>query len=477
MSEFRNPYNFIPLGKPMGGLLRQDAPAGHDRYHEDKWSGRITVQIETLTPLLIPDAASAEVERSGNAKGHKTFDIRKSSDGFPLLPVTAVKGVLRSAFEAVTNSRLGVFGKHKVPFRRMKAREALALVPVRIVKTGQVLNAELLTGTNGGLPRPKRDAPLYAAWLPLRPAVALRGWQTTYRHGDAVTIRVERVIHPRCEFWEVVDMAPGHGATVNAAAARNARYRLPNPAQRNTFNGYVFRSGRNIDRKHDERVFLIPPGGVRHRLPLAPEVIDRWQKLIADYKDPNRRSGPPLVRSHHVTSPGSGTLNTGDLCYALLGGSPGALHIAEIYPVMISRDLGWQSPAQVLPEDLHPAPDFDHFSPADRVFGWVRQGGKGGKGAYKGQLRIRSVDCNDENAIETFNNPLPLAILGQPKISQSRFYVGKGDGLPLDRGADTATAAISLEPPRKLPLPAKGLSASCGNGPYQGLLGSRQGRG
>jgi CRISPR-associated protein (TIGR03986 family) len=49
-----------------------------------------------------------------------------------------------------------------------------------------------------------------------------------------------------------------------------------------------------------------------------------------------------------------------------------------------------------------------------------------GKGAYKGNVRIGSVTCltPSDQAIEQFGTPgLPLAILGQPKPQQARFYV------------------------------------------------------
>ena len=113
---------------------------------------------------------------------------------------------------------------------------------------------------------------------------------------------------------------------------------------------------------------------------------------------------------------------------------------------MISRELGHVSPERMLPDKLHPAASLDNLSPADRVFGWVNQNGKG---AYKGQLRIHSIQCR-ESAVEEFNPPLPLAILGEPKEGQARFYVGKEDGSPLHQNADTGkTAYFEKTNPKK----------------------------
>src|SRR5262249_10344629 len=63
------------------------------------------------------------------------------------------------------------------------------------------------------------------------------------------------------------------------------------------------------------------------------------------------------------------------------------------------------------------------LSPADRVFGWVSQSGQG---AYRGNVRVGPVICESSpaDAVERFpGDGLPLAILGQPKEQQARFYV------------------------------------------------------
>ncbi len=128
---FHNPYNFISAPPPNRGHreLGHHAPAGHDRYHPDKWSGRIHIRIETKTPLLLPDAAKATTD----SHKHKTFPLRRGADGNPYLAPTSLRGALRAAYEAVTNSRFGVFEKHGTPLaRRMEAGEGLAMVPARV---------------------------------------------------------------------------------------------------------------------------------------------------------------------------------------------------------------------------------------------------------------------------------------------------------------------------------------------------------
>jgi CRISPR/Cas system CSM-associated protein Csm3 (group 7 of RAMP superfamily) len=211
---FHNPYNFVPA--PPRTTAHPDLgdrkPVGHHVLYPDLYTGVIRVRMTAKTPLLIPDAANV-VDCPND---HKSFPLRIDADGKPYIPPTSIKGMLRSAYEAVTNSRLSVFVGHE----------------------------------------------------------------------DRLTYRV----------WD-----------------RETR------------------------------------------------------------KAPKR-----------------------------------------YYDV---------SPYDLLSTSLRPATSVEQLSPADRVFGWVNQKGKG---AYKGQLRIGPVICKTpkEQALETFGTPgMPLAILGQPKPQQVRFYV------------------------------------------------------
>ena len=77
-------------------------------------------------------------------------------------------------------------------------------------------------------------------------------------------------------------------------------------------------------------------------------------------------------------------------------------NVLGLYPVTISRDLFPEKPADLLHDSLHSATDYKALSPADRVFGWVHQQGKG---AWKGQLRIQQAVCEiGSQAIEHFGN-------------------------------------------------------------------------
>ena len=69
---------------------------------------------------------------------HYIYRTRRAADATPLPHGAGIKGSIRAAYEAITNSRFGVFRGHDVPLaRRMQPAEAAQLKPARI-NAGQI---------------------------------------------------------------------------------------------------------------------------------------------------------------------------------------------------------------------------------------------------------------------------------------------------------------------------------------------------
>ena len=479
-AAFHNPYNFIPAVPPAMGTegayatgIEQGAPKGHDRYHEDRWTGRIRIGLEAVTPMLIPDAGSAETR----SDGHKTFDLRTGRGGGPYLPPTSLKGALRAAYEAITNSRLAVFTGHEDRLaHRMEARGGLSVVPARVTDDGDGI--ELWLGDRREVTA--KPATMYAAWLPRY--VPRRGGLDRHAvrypdgelpaHRDAVTCWLQLYEYVRGFYWRVI------------AIGRKGRDALPKPqpsrwGSRNhrpvggepllRVDGHVCVTNQNIGGKHDERVFFTTPDQRPRRVAADMEDLGKaWRELIANYQkthedDLKKRKEPPdrflghepgkTAWSRHVYTPEDRELEAGTLCYAKMDGNA----VVALYPVMISRELADVPPSALLPPELLPAKlepaakgdvtthaqRFRQLSPADRVFGWASQAGDG---AWRGQLRIGPITCETavERAIDRFADPLPLAILSTPKPQQARFYVGKDkEGTPQADHLSKAEAAYA----------------------------------
>lgn len=480
---FHNPYNFVPAlqpiahGKDVDNPLAQGAPAGHDRYHQDLWSGRIGIALEMVTPLLILDTARSETQ----SNGHRVVDLRTDATGRPLLTPTSLKGALRAAFEAVTNSRLSVFQGHDTPLaRRMDARTGLAMLPARVTDDGKGIELWLGTAT----PTPQTDrpqGPMYAAWLPRyrkgqggTAPFAVRYPDTRLpRHGDHVTCwlqlfvrRDKRDSRRDFQYWRVVAIGRhGQEPPKEPSPAKGYGAHEPVPDQPLLLaQGHVCITNQSNERKHEERVFFVTDSASPELALPSPERMTalrkNWEQLIADYqrihqddvKARNRKhqrydayfknddgDQPALSRQTYIEK--DRHLRPGTLCYALRNPETGDIN--GLYPVMISRDLADCPPDALLPDSLKPArlgrgrahsDRFAQLSPADRVFGWASQKGDGG---WRGQLRIGPIRCETppDDAVHRFPDdmPLPLAILGSPKPQQARFYVARDKtGQPQD---------------------------------------------
>ena len=475
-SRFHNPYNSIPaLPAAAAGGLRQGPPVGHDRFHEDRWSGRIEISLEAVTPLLLLDTVNVDVDENS---GHPTYNVRTGPDGKPEMAVTGLKGALRAAYEAITNSRLGVFKGHDDPLAyRMDARSGLGMVPARVGKGGKSL--ELWTGTSTPRSdgRPAPGEPMFAAWLPaykrdrnnkVRCGIAYSDG-TWPKHGDPVVAVLQRREKRRFDrrknkdvhsfyYWCVTSIRRPTDTACGTFEPRDTPHHKTQTDPPISVKGHVFVSNANIGTKHDERVFFLPEkanpeiaclsGGFDDLAKAYGALVRNYQSIHKEELRKRKNSGQApddylggepgqTAWSRHIYTKRAETLKPGDLCYARLKNGK----VIGLYPVMISRELSGTAPANLLDESLRPAGKLEELSPADRVFGWVRQGGDG---AFKGQLRIRKISCDTpkERAIETFDQPLPLAILSTPKAQQARFYVGQSREKPVAQDAGREKAKI-----------------------------------
>ncbi len=235
---FENPYNFVPASPRDTNhpTLGDAEPAGHHRYHPELWSGRIGVELTTCTPLLVPDLGRDSVD------GHRVYGLRLDEDGVPYLPPTSIKGALRSAYEAMTNSRMGIFQGLSEPLAmRHVAQSGADVVPVRVSDDGTSL--ELLTGTSSLTSNgpPSAGQPQCAAWVPYYSTQRLlRRGRSLVRHGNRVWARIQEWQHyrrkrnrqlnrdewrPDFRFWRSLELAPdGPSAPQNSPDPRRPRH-------------------------------------------------------------------------------------------------------------------------------------------------------------------------------------------------------------------------------------------------------------
>jgi len=417
--NFHNPYNFIPTPprKSENFYLGDGEPNGHHFYNLECLSGSITIKMKVITPLLLPDNAKLQ----SHTQDHNSFPIRINSEGKPSIQPTSIKGMIRSSFEAVTNSRLAIFnGWNRHLAYRRPAR--LEVKPARVLEVGQdhikiQILSTLWMGSPAKLPRYQRRPNRSDKRKGENQQALSYSDGSLPQNGDHVYVKVNQKGH--VSFIEKVER---HNPTSDCRE------------------GWVQINEPNINSKMFERVFVVSGNDkiISFQDKKAHRIKTLWEDLIKDYqfshvKDLEKRKKQGVLPtdylgdepgktawSRHIFDPSARYLTEGTLCYVKCSDNE---NIDGIYPVSISRDLFPKTPLELLDKSLWPASELKELSPADRVFGWVNNKGIG---SYCGNVRFCQVICKTEFPIENFGNPgLPLAILGQPMPQQSRFYVAQ----------------------------------------------------
>lgn len=458
---FRNPYTFIPaLERDYLPAPFADAPPpSHARYDRNtQWVGTLRVRLTTLTPLLLPDTAEAGRAEPDTTPGNppdphrrsKLFDVRIGPHGKPVIHGTALKGALRSAYETITASRFGVFHGHdtRLAYRRA-ATSSQGLIPA-IVESGPdgIATFRICLGDD----RWRARRPVPAAWIPVYdgqgrthfrvgvgPYANLPGKEVQALHGAFVAARVRLFRHTRPVFnvWRVTHVAPDM-ETLTACLPAEPQDRdqgnltlVPGDGAR-LVTGWLSITGRTIDRKHDERLFIKTSSDPTR--PVEAEHRELWRSVLRAYEEAAELNDPPdgMQRSRHVgrfreLEP----LPDGTLVYLEADGDNPVLgRIKGVHPVMIGWDVFQQPPDTRLPPSLRPARSPDQMSAANRVFGWVPPGrdksGRARQAGYRGRISFGPVELTGWGpggwAQDHGPNGVELAPLSSPKPTQFRFY-------------------------------------------------------
>lgn len=135
-NTFVNPYNFVSLEKQCYKTINYE-----NRKKQGNLTGWIECSLETLTPIFIPNTSSVQENEEGKKYSH-VFDEPKTEDGQPInsydfysytnlegvknpqaakpvIPGSEIRGMIRSAFEAVTNSCLSTIDDEQKLYKRV----------------------------------------------------------------------------------------------------------------------------------------------------------------------------------------------------------------------------------------------------------------------------------------------------------------------------------------------------------------------
>lgn len=434
MTYFVNPYSFVHTHPSQGSPVSED---GHSRRREDRYHGTIPITITCRTPLLLPDhAAPTTVSFDGVDEPRPLLGLRTAPDGKPLLEGSAVKGMLRTAFEAVTGSRMGAFGAHDLPLTfRYPQYFAKDLRPAIVTGreedsvTLEVVQALRPVGNMNLSPHPAPWVPRHCPGLPPgeRDGVEVFAWIHLYVH--------ERPNHTGAG---LVWRAAVCGLTADqlpaaAPAAPLGGHNLNAQGHSALVRGVLHWTGGMIQGKHDERLVVLEVLEGAHREAQQVEVgaapIRRW-KLTIDSYAAGHRAGQQNARGGYGEHPERWDLQPGRTLHITGSGDT-----ATLVPALISRGAYTRSPRELLGQHA-PATTWDQATDADWVFGWTAPGKiDDGVAAHRAHLRV-DPPCVDGEAFVS-NAPVALATLNSPKPNNARFYA---KGTPPEVHQDHTTA-------------------------------------
>jgi len=400
MSDFTNPYNFVSLGDKCNKLA--------DR-NKGKLSGVLSCTITTKTPLFIPNTTNEHAfpkidenivrEYNENNPERKLADKDdpKSFDFFsyedisnqdraekydirPIIPGSSIRGVIRSAYETVTDSCLSTAGS-EAPLHR---RTNLPYRNCGVMKNGILYRAKkalIMPEAEPGFSSPNNPPPAFKRNVDITPwkkvKVSLSGESDTYRTSRGHDTRLQKVI------------------SVNK----------PN----DVIEGYYLRSEPfgDSNNKHFDAV-MIP--NWHDTVRITPDDNERLKVLLTLYQENNPNAYKGFIDA-----------DTMPVYYEEVG------NITYISPACISKEVFSRSVKSILINQGNHAPceTKTALCEACHLFGMVNN-----KESIASRIDFRDAvpeGVPSENWKNWYDSPRTLAILGEPHVSATEFYMDDPD--------------------------------------------------
>lgn len=475
--RFLNPYNFVRFldegnyEEKETKLLGRCAPPPHDRGIGI--TGRITCNLENFTPLFISDAENIMGDP------HKTYQFFKVGDEH-VLPATALRGMIRNAFEAVTNSCMQIFEKDAkngkdFPLEKRPGRPP-ELIPGRVVEINEAgATLEILdcsnyipddidisrrpTITKCGLiqayPERVLKSTYYSDPEPFNPSSPNNKLPEDIENNERVAILVSLIPEVKGHRYQYFKIE-------KIVKSKNHNELIESENEKKVF-GYLYRTGPNIENKHDERIFfrwdddqdhLIPSLQKipkQHLISVDKEVIEEYNLRLDEYWERNKLTITELgevpwsIDAKSLPHPSKfikkgAKLNIGDLIYFT---SKNGSNVTLLRPVSMPRIPHKSTRQSLLPEYLVGCDYFNQESqlfsdlklcPTCRIFGWVAQESppddpeKIKPVAYRSRLKFSNGLLTGSPKI--IDDQISLAILSSPKPTTTSFYLLDNNGNP-----------------------------------------------
>ncbi len=417
--RFLNPYNFVrylpppnpPAGDPDAQLLARCAPPPQDRYVG--LTGRITCRLEAATPLFISDSHDIKVTKvplpDGGEVDHKSYRFFQY-EGKDAIPATSLRGMIRSTFEAVTNSPFSVFNGDERLEYRLDPAEA------RRFKPGIVRSL------------PESDQPGVIALCEEAKIGAYYDDPTLNRLDDSWTCGEEA--------YAIVGKTKNNVPKVEML--ERDRHVLADDG-RPVRHGWVKVTGQTIDTKRNESFFYFIGDPAKARtITFDAEREKDFNTILHAQLHERAEDFHSQVQNKRLT--------VGDLIYV----EPDPEDRTQARNIALARvaRLRYRNAiGDLLPDHLKPSEQYEQLDIASRVFGWVKGTPTDDHTvhvAYAGRVRFSHATLTADGDKGVYKDELTLAILGEPKPTTTLFYLQKADGEWSEAERKTPEAAETI---------------------------------
>lgn len=261
------PYNFIPLQKENEVVYVNDLPT-QDRFHKDRLTGYIELDIKTLTPVYIRDSLTKkEIEDSTKIKHDKSKYINPNffspfGEGKYAISGSSMRGMIRSLVEIISFGNFGYFDDKRLYYRGV-ADKYLADIYRKYLVSGK--NENYLPKMKAGYLY-KRSQDNYI----IKPAKAIEG--TQWYKVNYTTVKGNKN-HDKLFF--IPQKVEDH---YHQRISGNLRYPLiqniSKEKKTNTIEGILIISG-HIQRKHMHWIINLPEEG--KEIKVSESVIEEYK--------------------------------------------------------------------------------------------------------------------------------------------------------------------------------------------------------
>lgn len=415
--KFVNPYHFVPLGQKCD----RNYNYGEIKGRNDLLTGWIECELETKSPVFIPNSSNNHVfQKEAENDKMKSYDFFSREDlsgrvdppapTYPVIPGSELRGVFRSAFEAVTNSCMSIADNDSVFFKR-------TVVPG---KPGKVIKE------NG-------------KWFfcPCEKTIKVPAGKK-YENDDKCRNGIDLTdeISEEAGVFEG-DLLCFEGKGKIATKIIQAKTEeLGEDKKENIESGYLHK-GEYYQEKYNERIFLFSEKEKKEKI--CEEAIENLlvnYRLYSDKKidhDENKKHGGYRNFLDSINKKYKRDFKIEDLSVDHMNG---ALVYGKSVEYQCGKKKIYLSPAAIgrevfynrlrnLIKSYTPCVSSQELCPACALFGFVAE-----KDSVAGRIRFSDAEFSPSERAPSplFLEPVVLPELSSPKPSATEFYLKKPDG-------------------------------------------------